>query len=198
MRGEIPITYVPMRNTFLLVLAAAYLESLVLDRIENDKVKPSEIEAKIFMAANYLDYSGYPDCRPEFFEKINELISLASKVGTEYGIEMRIETPLLRLGKKEIVELFKSRLGSEYEDFQVLYSLRNQQAHEPSRNELDKWISVQRFACDRLGRVVRKFTPLHKRKSLFDNRDTLLTPREGTELKVSLLNSICEGLRNYE
>ena len=105
MRKGIPITYVPMRNTFFVVLAAAYLESVILHKIEKEKVKPSEIKARIFIAANYLDYSGYPDCRPEFFEKINELMSLASKVGTEYDLEMRIETPLLRLGKKEIVEL---------------------------------------------------------------------------------------------
>ena len=110
MRKEIPITYVPMRNTFFIVLATAYLESVVLHKIEKEKVKPSDIEARIFIAANSLDYSGYPDCRPDFYEKINELMSLASKVWTEYGIEMRIETPLLRLGKKEIVE-FATRLN---------------------------------------------------------------------------------------
>jgi len=105
MAKEIPLTYVPMRNTFFIVLAAAYLESVILHKVEKEKVKPSDVEARIFIAANFLDYSGYPDCRPEFYEKINELMSLASKVGTEYGIEMRIETPLLHLGKKEIVEL---------------------------------------------------------------------------------------------
>ncbi len=105
MSKEIPITYVPMRNTFFIVLAFAYLESMILHKIETEKVEPNEIEARIFIAANYLDYSGYPDCRPEFFDKMNELLSLASKVGTEYSIEMRIETPLLHLGKKEIVEL---------------------------------------------------------------------------------------------
>ena len=105
MSKEIPITYVPMRNTFFIVLAAAYLESVILHKIEREKVKPSDIEARIFIAANYLDYSGYPDCRPEFFEKINELTSLASKIGTEYRIEMKTEVPLLNLGKKEIVEM---------------------------------------------------------------------------------------------
>jgi 7-cyano-7-deazaguanine synthase len=114
MTKEIPITYVPMRNTFFVVLAAANLESVVLHKIETEKIEPSEIEARIFIAANYLDYSGYPDCRPEFFVKMNELMSLASKVGTEYGIEMRIETPLLRLGKKEIAEL-GSRLEAPLE-----------------------------------------------------------------------------------
>jgi len=105
MQKGIPITYVPMRNTFFIVLAAAYLESVVLHKIEREKVKPSELEARIFIAANSLDYSGYPDCRPEYYEKINELMSLASKVRTEYKTEMRVETPLLRLGKKEIAEL---------------------------------------------------------------------------------------------
>jgi len=105
MMTEIPITYVPMRNTFFIVLAAAYLESVILQKVEKEKIEPSDLEARIFIAANYLDYSGYPDCRPEFYEKINELMLLASKVGTEYGIEMSVETPLLRLGKKEIVEL---------------------------------------------------------------------------------------------
>jgi len=105
MTKEIPITYVPMRNTFFIVLAVAYLESVILHKIEKEKVKPGDIEARIFIAANFLDYSGYPDCRPEFYEKINGLMLLASKVGTEYGIEMMIETPLLRFEKKEIVEL---------------------------------------------------------------------------------------------
>jgi len=95
MSKEIPITYVPMRNTFFIVLAAACLESVILHKIEKEKVKPAEIEARIFIASNYLDYSGYPDCRPVFYEKINELMLLASKVGTEHGIEMRIETPLI-------------------------------------------------------------------------------------------------------
>lgn len=105
MMKDIPITYVPMRNTFFIVLAAAYLESEILKNIERENVKPEEIEARIFIAANVLDYSGYPDCRPEFYEKINELMKLASKVGTQYNIQMKIETPLLYKNKKEIVEL---------------------------------------------------------------------------------------------
>jgi 7-cyano-7-deazaguanine synthase len=105
MAKEIPLTYVPMRNTFFIVLAAAYLESVILQKVEKEKVKPNDVEARIFIAANSLDYSGYPDCRPEFYAKINQLMPLASKVGTGYGIEMRIETPLLHLGKKEIAKL---------------------------------------------------------------------------------------------
>ncbi len=102
---DVPITYVPMRNTFLIVLAASYLESLLLDNIERKNIKPRDIDAKIFIAANYLDYSGYPDCRPEYYEKFNQLMKVASKIGAEYGVEMRIETPLLYKGKREIVEL---------------------------------------------------------------------------------------------
>lgn len=102
---DIPITYVPMRNTLFIVLAAAYLESIILHSIEKENVNPEEIDAKIFIAANVLDYSGYPDCRPEFYEKINGLITTASKVGTEYNVEMKVETPLLFKNKKEIAEL---------------------------------------------------------------------------------------------
>jgi len=105
MTKTIPITYVPLRNTFLIVLAAASLESEILNKIEKEGAKPVDIEARIFIAANCMDYSGYPDCRPEFYEKINELMSLASKAGTQYKVEMKIETPLIRMGKKEIAEL---------------------------------------------------------------------------------------------
>jgi 7-cyano-7-deazaguanine synthase len=105
MAKEIPLTYVPLRNTLLIVLAAAKLESEILDKIEKKGVKPEDIEARIFIAPNCIDYSGYPDCRPEFYEKINDLMSLASKAGTQYKVEMKIETPLIRMGKKEIVEL---------------------------------------------------------------------------------------------
>jgi 7-cyano-7-deazaguanine synthase len=105
MTETIPITYVPLRNTFLIVLAAAHLESEILQLIEEKDVNPNTIEAGIFIAANVLDYSGYPDCRPEFYEKINELITLASKIGTQYKVKMKIKTPLLYKNKKEIVEL---------------------------------------------------------------------------------------------
>lgn len=114
MTETIPITYVPLRNTFLVVLAAAHLESEILHLIERKNVNPKDIEASIFIAANVLDYSGYPDCRPEFYKKINELISLASKAGTQYKVKMKIETPLLLKNKKEIVEL-GLKLGSPLE-----------------------------------------------------------------------------------
>ena len=105
MARTIPMTYVPLRNTFLIVLAAAYLESEILRKIERENTEPKEIEARLFIAANALDYSGYPDCRLEFYEKANELMKLASKVGTQYNVELRIETPLLFKNKRQIAEL---------------------------------------------------------------------------------------------
>lgn len=100
----IPSSYVPMRNTAFITLAIAYLESEVLKRIEKDDVDPQDIKARVFIAANALDYSGYPDCRPEYYEKINDLVQSASKAGTQYNVDMRVETPLLYLKKKDIAE----------------------------------------------------------------------------------------------
>ena len=67
MAREIPVTYVPLRNTFFLTLGAAFLESEALQAIEVDGTQPSEVEAVLFIAANALDFSGYPDCRPEYY-----------------------------------------------------------------------------------------------------------------------------------
>ncbi len=102
--GGIPSSYVPMRNTAFITLAIAYLESEVLKRIEKDGVDPNDVKARVFIAANALDYSGYPDCRPEYYEKINDLIQSASKAGTQYNLDMKVETPLLYLKKKDIAE----------------------------------------------------------------------------------------------
>ena len=75
---SIPITYVPLRNTIFLSLAAAYLESWVLYAIEKDGVSPDEVEAQLYMAPNAIDYSGYPDCRPEFVEAMAKASLLAN------------------------------------------------------------------------------------------------------------------------
>lgn len=85
---EIPITYVPLRNTLFLALAAAWAEVLTADRL--------------VIGANALDYSGYPDCRPEFYRALEEAFRLGSKRGVE-GNPVKIETPLITLTKKEIV-----------------------------------------------------------------------------------------------
>ncbi len=103
--GSIPITYVPLRNTIFLSLTAAFLESEILKAIEVDGVDTSDLDAVIYMAPNAIDYSGYPDCRPEFYEQINNTLELGSKLGTEYGTRFRIETPIIHLSKAEIVKM---------------------------------------------------------------------------------------------
>lgn len=85
----IPITYVPARNTMLLALALGWAEVL---------------EARdIFMGVNAVDYSGYPDCRPEFIAAFEKLASLATRAGVE-GKPLRIHAPLIRMSKAEIVK----------------------------------------------------------------------------------------------
>jgi len=87
----IPLTYVPARNTIFLSLALAWAEVLHADAI--------------FIGANSVDYSGYPDCRPEYFEAYKRLAGLATKAGTSENWNLKIETPLLRLSKAEIIQL---------------------------------------------------------------------------------------------
>jgi 7-cyano-7-deazaguanine synthase len=87
---EIPPTYVPARNTILLSYALACAEVAGADAI--------------FIGANHIDYSGYPDCRPEYFEAYQRMANLATRTGAE-GRHVSIEHPLLKLNKKEIVEL---------------------------------------------------------------------------------------------
>jgi 7-cyano-7-deazaguanine synthase len=84
----IPVTYVPARNTIMLSLALAYAEVLGAD--------------DIFIGVNAVDYSGYPDCRPEFIEAYQQMARLATKAGVEGG-GMTIRTPLIDLTKAEII-----------------------------------------------------------------------------------------------
>jgi 7-cyano-7-deazaguanine synthase len=114
MAAEIPITYVPLRNTFFVTLAAAALESWLLSRIEKDGADPSTLHGAIFVGANAIDYSGYPDCRPEFYDSMVEVLRLGSKVGTAYNVPMRIEAPIIRMSKEEIVR-YGVKLGAPLE-----------------------------------------------------------------------------------
>ena len=86
---EIPATYVPARNTIFLSYALAYAE--VLDA------------QAVYIGANCMDYSGYPDCRPEYLEKFQELADLATRRGVA-GERIKIEAPLIRMSKEEIVK----------------------------------------------------------------------------------------------
>ena len=85
----IPVTYVPARNTVFLSYALAWAEVLNANAI--------------FIGVNALDYSGYPDCRPEYIEAFQKLINLATKVGVE-GSVISLETPLIDLTKEEIIK----------------------------------------------------------------------------------------------
>ncbi len=105
MAKDIPITYVPLRNTFFITVAAAFLESEVLNLIEQQGVAPAEIQPAVFIAANAVDYSGYPDCRPEYYQQIGRTLFLGSKLGTQYGRQIALETPIIALSKAEIVKM---------------------------------------------------------------------------------------------
>lgn len=87
----IPITYVPARNTIFLSFALAWAEVLE--------------SSDIFIGVNALDYSGYPDCRPEFIEAYERMANLATKAGVEGRTHLKIHTPLLQLSKAGIVQL---------------------------------------------------------------------------------------------
>jgi len=89
--ADIPITYVPARNTIFLSLAMAWAELLE--------------SSDIFIGVNAIDYSGYPDCRPEFIAAFETMANLATKAGVEGRTHLRIRTPLAKLGKAEIVGL---------------------------------------------------------------------------------------------
>lgn len=97
-RSQIPVTYVPARNTIFLSLALGWAE--VLDAHD------------IFIGVNALDYSGYPDCRPEFIRAFEAMARLATRAGVE-GQPLRIHTPLIALSKAEIIRLGTS-LGLDY------------------------------------------------------------------------------------
>ncbi len=94
--GRIPSTYVPARNTILLSIALGYAESHGLD--------------SIYFGANAIDYSGYPDCRPEYLRAFERLARLATRDGVERGRTVRVVAPLLRRSKADIVRL-GDRLG---------------------------------------------------------------------------------------
>ncbi len=98
LEAGIPVTYVPARNTLFLSFALGWAE--VLGATE------------IFIGVNAVDYSGYPDCRPEFIEAFEKLARLATKAGVE-GADFHVRTPLIDLSKAEIIQA-GLRLGVDY------------------------------------------------------------------------------------
>ncbi|PLK50529.1 7-cyano-7-deazaguanine synthase QueC [Uliginosibacterium sp. TH139] len=96
--GGIPVTYVPARNTVMLSLALGWAEVLKANAI--------------FVGVNAVDYSGYPDCRPEFIAAFEKMANLATKTGVE-GLKLSIHAPLISLSKAQIVQR-GSALGVDY------------------------------------------------------------------------------------
>jgi 7-cyano-7-deazaguanine synthase len=99
MEESIPVTYVPARNTVFLSVALGWAESLQA--------------CDIFVGVNAVDYSGYPDCRPEYIEAFTRLANLATKSGVEKTVDWKIHTPLIQLTKAEIIQLGR-KLNVDY------------------------------------------------------------------------------------
>ena len=97
-KGQIPVTYVPARNTIFLAYALAWCEVLGA--------------ADIFIGANAIDYSGYPDCRPEFISAFESLAGVATKAGVE-GTRFQIHAPLISMSKADIIRK-GTELGVDY------------------------------------------------------------------------------------
>ena len=96
---DIPITYVPARNTIFLSYALAWAEVLKAN--------------SIYIGVTAVDYSGYPDCRPEFIEAFEKMANLATKTGVTKEAVLKIDTPLINLSKAQIIQT-GSKLGVDY------------------------------------------------------------------------------------
>jgi 7-cyano-7-deazaguanine synthase len=99
MAGEIPVTYVPARNTIFLAHAIAWAE--VIESFD------------IFIGVNAIDFSGYPDCRPEYINAFEHMANLATKAGVEGKTRLKIRTPLINLTKAQIIKK-GIKLGVDY------------------------------------------------------------------------------------
>jgi 7-cyano-7-deazaguanine synthase len=132
MAQNIPITYVPARNTIFLSLALAWAETL---------------EAfDIFIGVNCVDYSGYPDCRPEFLRGFEQLANLATRAGVQEHGRFRIHAPLLTFNKEQIIERGRS-LGV---DFSLTHSCYDPAPSGAACGRCDS-CRIRRSAFDRLG-----------------------------------------------
>ena len=126
MTSGIPVTYVPARNTVFLSFALAWAEVLVA--------------SDIFIGVNALDYSGYPDCRPEYIEAYEHMANLATKAGVEGRTHVKIHAPLIRLSKAEIVKL-GTELGI---DFSLTHSCYDPDARGRACGQCDSCLLRQK------------------------------------------------------
>ncbi len=117
-KESIPVTYVPARNTIFLSFALAWAETL-----------GAEV---IFIGANAVDYSGYPDCRPEYIKAFQDMANLATKASVEGKVSFEIHTPLIKLTKAEIIKK-GLELGVDYS---LTWSCYDPEAeHKPENSE---------------------------------------------------------------
>ena len=119
MGKDIPVTYVPARNTIFLSYALAWAE--VIGAVD------------IFIGVNALDYSGYPDCRPEYIASYEKMANLATKAGVEGGQKLKIHTPLIQMSKSQIIQK-----GIELEvDYSLTHSCYDPSASGEACGECD-------------------------------------------------------------
>ncbi len=111
--GGVPVTYVPARNTIFLSYALAWAEVVG--------------SSDIFIGVNAIDYSGYPDCRPEFISAFENLADLSTKASVEEGVRFKIHAPLIHMTKAEIIQLGQ-KLGI---DFSITWSCYHPEAGRP-------------------------------------------------------------------
>lgn len=136
MASHIPITYVPARNSIFLSFALAYAEAIAAQRV--------------YIGVNALDYSGYPDCRPDYIEAMQRVYELGTKQGRE-GQPIEIVTPLLHLTKVEIIKL-GDRLGVPWEQTWSCYSDGGQQQPPVACGRCDS-CQLRLAAFQKLGKV---------------------------------------------
>jgi 7-cyano-7-deazaguanine synthase len=136
MASQIPITYVPARNSIFLSFALAYAEAIAAQRV--------------YIGVNALDYSGYPDCRPDYIEAMQSVFQLGTKQGRE-GEPIEIMTPLIQLSKVDIIQL-GDRLGVPWEKTWSCYSDGGQQTPPVACGRCDS-CQLRLAAFQKLGKV---------------------------------------------
>ena len=145
----IPVTYVPARNTVFLSFALAWAEVLS--------------SSDVFIGVNAIDYSGYPDCRPEFISAFENMANLATKSGVEGRTRLKIHTPLIQLSKCEIIKL-GARLGV---DFSLTHSCYDPDARGRSCGLCDSCrLRLKGFADAGLKDPIEYVPPEYSRENL--------------------------------
>lgn len=123
-KTEIPVTYVPARNTIFLSLALAWAETLTA--------------SDIFIGVNAIDYSGYPDCRPEYIKAFEDMANLATRVSVEGEVKFKIRTPLIELSKAQLIKK-GSELGVDYSLTWSCYDPQKKERRTKIKEQRTQW-----------------------------------------------------------